>query len=342
VARFVANEARTSSSGGGAETPPSLAGVEISSTLVEAARTHLRGLASRTPLVHTGVPGGSAEIGLKLETLQPVGSFKIRGAGAAMRAAPRARLAEGVYTASAGNMAQGVAWTAREMGVSCRVIVPEHAPLAKVAAVERLGGVVTKVPFARWWQVLVERSYPGLGGLFIHPVADPMVIAGNATIAREILEDAPDVDTVLTPFGGGGLSCGIAIGLRSLGSTARVIACEVETAPAFEAALVAGGPVQIEHRASFVDGIGGRGLLTEMWPLASALLAGTVVVSLAEIGEAIRYLVSRTRTVAEGAGAASVAAALSGVVPGKRIVSVVSGGSIDLSTLGTILEGRLP
>ncbi len=211
--------------------------------------------------MRTQVPGGSSDIGLKLETLQPIGSFKIRGAGAALRAAPRERLSEGVYTASAGNMAQGVAWTAREMGVSCRVIVPEHAPLAKIAAVERLGGVVTKVPFARWWQVLVERSYPGLGGLFVHPVADPLVIAGNATIAREILEDAPDVDTVLVPFGGGGLSCGIALGLRSLGSTARVIACEVETAPAFEGALAAGGPVQIEHHASFVDGIGGRGLL---------------------------------------------------------------------------------
>ncbi len=342
MARFAANEAHTSASDGGASAPPSLAGVEISATLIEAARAHLRELAARTPLVHSAPPGGGSDIGFKLETLQPVGSFKIRGAGAALRAAPRARLAEGVYTASAGNMAQGVAWTAREMGVSCRVIVPEHAPLAKVAAVERLGGVVTKVPFARWWQVLIDRSYPGLGGLFVHPVADPSVIAGNATIAREILEDAPDVDTVLVPFGGGGLSCGIAIGLRSLGSTARVIACEVETAPAFEAALAARGPVQIDHRASFVDGIGGRGLLPEMWPLASTLLAGTVVVSLAEIAEAMRFLVSRTRTVAEGAGAASVAAALSGAVPGRRIVAVVSGGSIDLSTLGTILEGRLP
>ncbi len=340
MARFTANEARKSASDGGP--PPSLAGIELSSALIETARAHLGGLATRTPLMRTQVPGGSSDIGLKLETLQPIGSFKIRGAGAALRAAPRERLSEGVYTASAGNMAQGVAWTAREMGVSCRVIVPEHAPLAKIAAVERLGGVVTKVPFARWWQVLVERSYPGLGGLFVHPVADPLVIAGNATIAREILEDAPDVDTVLVPFGGGGLSCGIALGLRSLGSTARVIACEVETAPAFEGALAAGGPVQIEHHASFVDGIGGRGLLTEMWPLASTLLDGTVVVTLAEIAEAMRYLVSRTRTVAEGAGAASVAAALSGAVTGRRIVSVVSGGNIDLPTLGTILEGRLP
>ena len=342
MARFTTNHTRKSSSEDALHVAPSLGGVEISAALIERARTNVRGLAVRTPMARSAIPGGSSDVGFKLETLQPIGSFKIRGAGAALRAAAPDRLAEGVYTASAGNMAQGVAWTAREMGVACRVIVPEHAPLAKVTAVERLGGTVTKVPFARWWQVLVERSYPGLGGLFVHPVADPSVVAGNATIAREIIEDMPDVDTVLVPFGGGGLSCGIAIGLRSLGSSARVIACEVETAPAFEAALTAGRAVQIEHHPSFVDGIGGRGLLAEMWPLASTLLTGTVVVTLAEIADAMRYLAGRVRTVAEGAGAASVAAALSGVVPGRRIVSVVSGGSIDLSTLGTILEGRLP
>jgi threonine dehydratase len=342
VARFTANPACTSSSGGASHEAPSLAGVEISPARIEAARTHLRGLATRTPLVRSQPPGGGSDLGLKLETLQPIGSFKIRGAGSALRAAPRARLAEGVYTASAGNMAQGVAWCAREMGVACRVIVPEHAPTAKLAAVERLGGMVTKVSFDRWWQVLVERAYPGLGGLFVHPVADPLVIAGNATIAQEILDEVPDVDTVLVPFGGGGLSCGIAIGLQALGSTARVIACEVETAAPFEAALAAGHAVQIEHHPSFVDGIGGRGLLTEMWPLASRLLAGTVVVSLAEIADAMRYLASRARTVAEGAGGASVAAALSGVATGGRVVAVVSGGSVDLSTLAAILDGRLP
>jgi len=342
VARFTANERTTTTSDGAARWVPSLGGVELSSATIEAARTNLNGLAVRTPLIRTPVAAGTSEIGLKLETLQPVGSFKIRGAGAALRAAAPTRLAEGVYTASAGNMAQGVAWCARSMGIACRVVVPEHAPLAKVAAVERLGGSVTKVSFERWWQVLVERSYPGLGGLFVHPVADPYVMSGNATIAREILEDVPDVDTVLVPFGGGGLSCGIAIGLQALGSTARVIAAEVETAPAFEAALQSDGPVQIDHRSSFVDGIGGRGLLAEMWPLASQLLAGTVVVTLAEIADAMRYLVTRARVVAEGAGAASVAAGLAEVVPGRRVVCVVSGGSINPSTLATILEGRLP
>jgi threonine dehydratase len=228
------------------------------------------------------------------------------------------------------------------MGVPCTVIVPEHAPDTKVAAVERLGGHVTRVPFDRWWQVLVDRSFPGLDGLFVHPVADPSVIAGNATIAREILEDVPDVDTVFVPFGGGGLACGVAIGLRALGSTARVVACEVDTAAPFAAALRAGKAVPVEHRASFVDGIGGRGMLADMWPLAASLLAGTVVSTLSEIADAMRYLADRARVIAEGAGAASVAAALSGVVEGRRAVCVVSGGNIDLAKVAAILAGRLP
>jgi len=334
----MANDSSVATAGTGGHSM-SLAGVVISPAAIEAAREHIRGLAIRTPLIRCAVPDGSSDIWLKLETLQPIGSFKIRGAGAAMGAAPGERIAGGVYTASAGNMAQGVAWCARALGVPCSVIVPEHAPQAKVAAVERLGGTVTRVPFDRWWQVLVDRSYPGLTGLFIHPVADPWVLAGNATIAREILDDVPDVDTVLVPFGGGGLASGIAIGLRALGSTARVVACEVATAAPFAAALRAGRAVQIEHQPSFVDGIGGRGMLVDMWPLASALLAGTVVTTLSEIADAMRYLATHGRVVAEGAGAASVAAALSGSVSGRRIVCVVSGGNIDLPKLATILVG---
>jgi len=302
---------------------PAVRGHSITAAGIESARASIRGLAFRTPLVRQATLDGRSEIGLKLETLQPIGSFKIRGAGAALGAAPRDQLARGVYTASAGNMAQGVAWSARALGIPCQVIVPERAPATKVAAVERLGGVVTRVPFERWWQVLIERSYPGLDGLFVHPVADPFVVAGNATIAREILEDEPEVDTVLVPFGGGGLASGIAIGLRALGSSARVVACEVETAPAFAAALAAGHAVTIEHTPSFVDGIGGRGVLEE-------------------IAEALRFLAARARVVAEGAGAAPVAAALSGGAGGRRVVCVVSGGNIDLPKLATILAGQLP
>jgi threonine dehydratase len=314
----------------------------LSVDAIETARERLRGVAVRTPLVSLAVPGRARPIGLKLETLQPVGSFKIRGAGSAIGAAPRERLARGVYTASAGNMAQGVAWCARALGIPCTVVVPEHAPAAKTSAVERLGGTIVRVPFARWWQVLVDRSYPGLEGLFVHPVSDPDVIAGNATIAAEILEDAPDTDTVLVPFGGGGLASGIALGLRACGSSARVIACEVDTAAPLTPSLRAGHPVSVERTASFVDGIGSGSLMAEMWPLVSTVLSGSVTSSLAEIAGGVRFLAERAHVIAEGAGAAGVAAVMSGAVDGEHTVCVVSGGNIDMGPLTTILLGGVP
>ena len=272
-----------------------------------------------------------------MEALQPIGSFKLRGAGNAVALADPAALARGVTTASAGNMAQGVAWNARRLGIPCTVVVPDHAPKAKLDAVERLGARVIKLPIERWWRVLEEHGYPGVEGLFIHPVSDRAVIAGNGTIGVEILEDLPDVDTVLVPWGGGGLSCGIAAALRALRPHARTFACEVETAAPLAPSLAAGRPVAIEYRASFVDGIGAKGLLPEMWPMARALLAGSIVVSLEETKAALRTLVSRARVVAEGAGAVPVAAALSGKAGGGRIVCVVSGGNIDADKLAAIL-----
>ncbi len=290
---------------------------------------------------------GPAEIHLKLETLQPIGSFKMRGAGNAIALADPAALSKGVTTASAGNMAQGVAWNARRLGIPCTVVVPDHAPRAKLDAVERLGARVIPVPVERWWRVLEEHGYPGVEGLFIHPVADRAVIAGNGTIGLEILEDLPDVDTVLVPWGGGGLSCGIAAALRGSAARqrrekdqrpeARTVACEVETAAPLTPSLAAGHPVAIEYRASFVDGIGAKGLLPEMWPMARELLAGSIVVSLEETKAALRALVSRARVVAEGAGAVPVAAALSGRAGGGKIVCVVSGGNIDREKLAAIL-----
>ncbi len=282
-----------------------------------------------------------AEIWLKLENLQPIGSFKLRGAGNAMSLAPRERLARGVYTASAGNMAQGVAWNARRLGIPCTVVVPDSAPQTKLAAIERLGARAVKLPYARWWQVLEDHGYPGIEGLFIHPVSDPAVIAGNGTIGLEILEDLPDVDAVVVPFGGGGLSCGIAAALRVLRGESRVFASEVETAAPFAASLAAGEPVAVEHTPSFVDGIGGRSMLPEMWPLASQLLTGSLVMSLAQIAAAVRLLAERNRVIAEGAGASSVAAALAGKAGGGKIVAVVSGGNIDPAKLAKILNGEV-
>ena len=198
------------------------------------------------------------------------------------------------------------------------------------------------VPFERWWQVLVERQYPGIEGLFVHPVSDAAVIAGNGTIGLEILDDMPEVDTILVPYGGGGLSVGIASAVRALRPKMRILACEVETAAPLSAALRAGSPQEIRYTPSFVDGIGGRGILAEMWPLASKLLDGALAMSLAEIAAAIRMLATRNRVIAEGAGATPVAAALSGRAGNGKIVCIVSGGNIDAAKLCTILAGGTP
>ncbi len=309
---------------------------------IRAARARIAGSVVRTPLVRAHVEGSPVELFLKLENLQPIGSFKLRGAGNAMALAGRAALARGVYTASAGNMAQGVAWNARRLGVPCSVVVPEQAPRAKLDAIERLGARLVPVPYERWWQVLVEHHYPGLEGLFVHPVSDPAVIAGNATIGLEIFEDLPEVEAVVVPYGGGGLSCGIASALRALRPATRVFAAEVDSAAPLAASLAAGEARTIEHRASFVDGIGGRSVLAEMWPLARVLLAGSLVVSLAEVAAAVRLLATRNRVVAEGAGAASLAAALTGKAGRGPVVCVVSGGNIDAAKLAKILDGGMP
>src|SRR6185436_12074618 len=250
---------------------------------VRAARERLAGLVLRTPLVRLAVDDAPGEIYLKLECLQPIGSFKLRGATNAMALAGPERLREGVYTASAGNMAQGVAWSARRLGVAATAVVPEHAPQAKLSALARLGARVEKVPFDAWWQLLVDRGQPGRKELFIHPVSDLAVMAGNGTIGLEILEDLPDVETVLVPYGGGGLSCGIASAVRALRPRVQLYACEVATAAPLAAAIAAGSPHPIPHTPSFVDGIGSPFVLPEMWPLASRLLDGSLVVGLAEV-----------------------------------------------------------
>jgi threonine dehydratase len=283
---------------------------------------------------------GDGEIHLKLECLQPVGSFKIRGAANAILRLPPERIASGVWTASAGNMAQGVAWCARRLGVPCAVVVPDGAPRAKLDAVERLGARTIAVPFQRWWRVLVEGSYPGLEGRFVHPFADADVLAGNGTIGLEILEDLPDCDAILVPWGGGGLSCGIASAVREISPATRVIACEVETAAPLVAAFAAGAPVSVERRPSFVDGIGSSAVLEEMWTLARGLLAGAMAVPLDEVAAAIRRLASSARVIAEGAGAAAVAAALGPHAPRGRIACVVSGGHIDAAVLAKILTAN--
>ncbi|HEY2375714.1 MAG TPA: pyridoxal-phosphate dependent enzyme [Gemmatimonadaceae bacterium] len=325
-------------------TTPTLA----ASTLDEivAARARIEGTALRTPLVRLYVDAPT-DIWLKLECLQPIGSFKLRGATNAMRRlsedAPE-RLSAGVYTASAGNMAQGVAWGARALGIACTVVVPDTAPSTKLAAIERLGARIDKRPFDAWWRVIAEHGDPHLPGTFIHPFADNDVMAGNATIALEIQEDLPNAGAILVPYGGGGLACGIAAGVRAAwpSRAPRVYACEVDSASPLDVALRTGQPATASYVPSFVDGIGSKRVADEMWPLVRSLLEGAIVVPVRAVADAVRLVVERARVVAEGAGAAAVAAALTGQVKTGPIVCIVSGGNIDLGKLSAILRGELP
>jgi threonine dehydratase len=308
----------------------------------DAART-IQGWALRTPLLPLNVDDAPAEIHLKLECLQPIGSFKLRGATTAIRSHPLGDLSAGIWTASAGNMAQGVGWVARRLGVPATVVMPDTAPETKRRAVERLGARIVSVSYDRWWQTYRERTYPGLEGPFFHPFDDPRVQAGNGTIGHEILEDLPDVDTILVPWGGGGLSTGIAAAVRARGSTARVFAVEVDGAAPLSAAYAAGRPVELEDfRPSFADGIGGKSVLPQMFERAQQVLDGSLVTTNAAIASAIALLMERNRVVAEGAGAAAVAVAMSGAAGNGRIACVISGGNIDAARLGTILAGGVP
>lgn len=308
---------------------------------IQRARQRIASAVVRTPLVRLNAEGPS-EIYLKLENLQPVGSFKLRGAANALAAASPAQLAEGVWTASAGNMAQGVAWNARRRGIRCSVVVPDHAPEAKLAPLARLGAAIVKISFDRWWKVLIEHRLDGMEGLFVHPVSDPAVIAGNGTIGLELLADLPEVDAVVVPYGGGGLVTGIGAAVKALQPTARIYAAEVDTAAPLAESLRAGSPREVTYRPSFVDGMGGKTVLAEMWPAVSQIVRSSIVISLGQIADAIRLLIERNHVVAEGAGAAALAAALTGRTEGAKIACIVSGGNIDRSKLAQILSGAVP
>jgi threonine dehydratase len=239
-------------------------------------------------------------------------------------------------------MGRAVAWYARQLGVPCTVVVPDDAEAAKVEAIVRLGARIVPLPFARYQEIQRERDYPGAEGLLIHPFADQAVMAGNGTIGLEILEDAPDVAAVLVPYGGGGLSCGIASALRASGSNARVFGCEVASGAPLAASLAVGRPVETDYAPSFVTGIGAPFVFPEMWSLASELLAGALVASLSDVAQAIRLLALGNHVVAEGAAAVPVAAALAGQAGSGKVVCVVSGGNIGSADLVTILQGGIP
>jgi threonine dehydratase len=238
-------------------------------------------------------------------------------------------------------MAQGVAWVARDLGVPATIVVPDHAPQAKLAAIERLGGRVLKLPYDDWWNVIVTSRVEGVEGLFVHPVQDPGVMAGNGTIGLEVLEDLPAPDAVVIPYGGGGLTAGIASAIRALRPGTRILTAEPATGAALAAAFAAGGPTDVDYQASFVDGSGSRRVLDTMWPLVSPLVDEALSIPVAEVAAAVRLLAERARVIAEGAGALALAAALSGRAGSGKVVCIVSGGNINLTKLADILQGAM-
>jgi threonine dehydratase len=321
---------------------------------IDAARENLEGITVRTPLVpFFGHGGTNAEnthqIYLKLENIQRFGSFKLRAAANAIKSIPANQLKHGIVTASAGNFGQGLCAAAYLLDVKCTVIVPHTAARTKVAAMRALGADIIEVPYADWWRVLETRE-PGIDGQswgqFIHPVCEQAVMAGNATIGLEILENLPDADIITVPVGGGGLACGIGAAVKAAGSSARLIAAESETSMPVAAALKHGKPVEVGHTISFIDGMGGKIVLDAMWPLLKSVLSGAVSSTHDQIAEAIRQMATHHRVIAEGAGAAPLAAALN-LTPdqlkqARKIVCVISGGNIDTAVLKTILEGHTP
>ena len=304
---------------------------------IRAAQDRISGIAARTPLVALG-DDVKPSIHLKLENVQPVGSFKLRGAANSLAAIAADDLRSGIGTASAGNMGRAVALLAAQRGIPCTVVVPDGAPEAKLEPMRRAGARIIQESVDRWWQALVDNRHPDVPGTFLSAFASAPMIAGNATIGMEIVHDLPEVAAVIVPFGGGGLSSGIACALRALRPGVPVYAAEVEHAAPFAAALAAGKPVSIQMRRSFVDGIGSSRVTDVMWPLASSVLAGSIVVSLQQVREALRMLVARGRVVAEGAGAVALAAALTGKAEGGPVVAVVSGGNIDAPVLAELLR----
>lgn len=305
------------------------------------------GAAVRTPLVRLdldagGAGGGLRELFLKLEVLQPIGSFKIRGAYNVVRQLTTDELAGGVWTVSAGNAAQGVAYAARRAGARCSVMVMDTAPDTKIRAIERLGATIVRASYDECWRTVEAHGSDRMTGYFVHPFDDDRFIAGNGTVGLEIIEDLPGVDAIVAPLGGGGLLSGIAAAVGELKPSTRIYAAEPETAAPLASSLAAGRPVYFDGwKASFVDGAGGRSVLATMWPLL-APLAGSIVVTLDEAARAMALVAERSHIIAEGAAACAVAAALTGRAGSGKVVAVVSGGNIDLPRFASLVGACPP
>ena len=308
--------------------------------ITDAAR-HVYKAAVRTPLVKLDLPfkdGPRPEVYLKLESLQPIGSFKIRGAWNAVRKLTPDQMKEGVWTVSAGNAAQGVAFAAKLAGVPCSVMVMDTAPQTKLHAIERLGAAIVKANYDECWRTVESHTSNRMRGHFVHPFDDDNFIAGNATVGLEILEDLPDVDAVVAALGGGGLLAGIGSVMRIKKPNVKVYAAEPETAAPLSLSFKRGEASRFDAwKPSFVDGAGGKSVLPTMWPLLKALVDDSIVMPLDEIAGAMRKAADRVHVVAEGAGGTAIAAALSGRAGTGKVVAVVSGGNIDLSRFSELV-----
>ena len=305
---------------------------------VRAARERIRNVVFRTPLVPLSSSGGRPEVYLKLETLQPINAFKLRGAANAVALLTEEERSRGVWTISAGNAGQVVAYAARAAGIACTVVVIDKAPENKVERMRRLGAHLIKAPFDACWQAMEERQFPGVEGVFVHPFDDHGFIAGNGTIGLEILEDLPNVAAVVASIGGGGLIAGIAAAIRPQRPGVRIYGAEPESAAPLELSMRRGSPQIFEQwQPSFVDGAGGKSVFPAMWERLRGQVDASIVVSLEEIRRAMKLVAENVRVVAEGAGALAVAAALSGKAGDGPIVAVVSGGNIDLATFAKLV-----
>jgi threonine dehydratase len=292
---------------------------------IQSARRRLGGIALRTPAVECDAAPAGKQLHLKLENLQPIGSFKLRPIGNAVLSRPAPSLAAGIHTASSGNSALAVAWMARRVGTIATAVVPDNAPKNKLELLRKLNARIVKLPFEQWWESIASGSHPGIDGLYIDAVRDPAALAGNGTAGVEILEDLAELDAIFVPFGGGGLAGGIASAVRILRPSVKIIACELETAHPLKSAIRAGHPVAGPYDAGFVTGVGFGSILPESWALAKEMIDGVMTVSLQEVAGAIKIMAERNKVIAEGAGAIPVAAA------------VVSGGNIDKDVLIKIL-----
>ena len=294
----------------------------------------------RSPLLQLKPDGRSNEIFLKLESLQPIGAFKVRPMGNILLNTKPEALQNGVYTASSGNAGLGLAWMANELGLAATVYAPESAPTDKLATIRQLGADVQLLTDNDWWQIILNSGHPPDPGVYVDAVRDPAAMAGSGTIGLEIVEQLPDVDTVLIPFGGGGLSCGLATAMRALKPEIRIIVAESDAATPVTAALQAGKPVAVEMKPSFISGAGASTILAEMWPLVSELVDDTIVVPVSGVADAIRLLFVRNKIVAEGAGALALAAALTEKHNFGKSVCIVSGGNIDPEVMALILRNQ--